>query len=50
MLSAKARTSSKTPPLVDSVEQEREQEEFVELGDFDDCIEEQGMVWNEMYD
>ena len=47
MLYAKPRTSSRTPPLVHSVEQKREQEEFVELDDFDDCIEEQGMVWNE---
>ena len=28
------------PTLVDSVEQEREQEVFIELDDFDDCIEE----------
>ena len=26
--------------LVDSVEQEREQEAFIEVDDFDDCIEE----------
>ena len=30
---------SRTPPLVDSVEQEREQEVFIGLDDFDDCIE-----------
>ena len=28
------------PTLVDSVEQEREQEVFIEVNDFDDCIEE----------
>ena len=27
------------PTLVDSIEQEREQEVFIELDDFDDCIE-----------
>ena len=37
-MSSRSKTSSKDPPLVESVEQEREQEMFIELGDFDDCI------------
>ena len=32
--------SSMTPPLVDSVEQEREQKVLIELDHLDDCIEE----------
>ena len=32
--------SWRTPPLIHRVEQESEQEVFVELDDFDDCIEE----------
>ena len=32
------------PTLVNSVEQEREQEVFIELGDFDDCIEEKRIL------
>ena len=35
--------STRTPSLIDSVEQEREQEEFIEINDFDDCIEEKSI-------
>ena len=38
--SSRPRTSWRTPPLVYNVEQEREQEVFIEINDFDDCAEE----------
>ena len=38
--SSRPRRSSRTPHLIDSVEQKREQEVFIEFDAFDDCIEE----------